>query len=427
MANQVFANNMEVSCKAAMGKAICAFPDVCFTPPENPATPTGVPIPYPNTGMASDTTSGTTTVKISGQEVMLKNKSYFKQSYGDEAGCAAKKGVLTSVNRGKVYFNAWSMDVHFEGENVVRNLDLTTHNHASFPGNSPTWPYLDEMAVNLPPFCQEDAARVMLACGGFKDKDEICKALEPLPYPKRTPTGKPKQSLQSPESRQLSRHNAANACMNARRCFLQPYDPSGCCSPQTPHHLIEASALFDKGRGGAGSQPLQGVNTGSVKYNENKAPCVCAEGTSQSMDGTHGWMHTHQSVENAKRPAGVLMVGNGSSAQPQSFDHVTTYKDAKANAIAAMQKVFPGSACNPKCLEQQLDNYHAQCGIQDSTPIKAVVEGNTKPGEGLARAQSGIEECAQVAPEPAEIHVGLAGAADGGGIGGGGGFGGLSW
>ena len=57
---------------------------------------------------------------------MLKNKSYFKKSTGDEAGCAAKKGVITSVNRGKVYFIAWSMDVKVEGENVVRHLDMTT-------------------------------------------------------------------------------------------------------------------------------------------------------------------------------------------------------------------------------------------------------------------------------------------------------------
>src|SRR5262249_39815351 len=144
--NDVFANGRELACKAGSGKTICAFPDVCFTPPENPATPPGVPIPYPNTGMASDTASGRKTVKISGKEVMLKNKSYFKKSTGDEAGCAAKKGVLTSVNRGKVYFNAWSMDVKFEGENVVRHLDITTHNHASFPGNSPTWPFIDSAA-----------------------------------------------------------------------------------------------------------------------------------------------------------------------------------------------------------------------------------------------------------------------------------------
>jgi RHS repeat-associated protein len=147
MGNQVYANMMEVSCKAASGKSICAFPDVCFTPPQTPATPPGVPIPYPNTGLASDTTDGSSSVKISGQEVMLKNKSYFKKSMGDEAGVAPKKGVVTSKNMGKVYFNAWSMDVKVEGENVVRHLDITTHNHASAPGNSPPMPHIDEMAA----------------------------------------------------------------------------------------------------------------------------------------------------------------------------------------------------------------------------------------------------------------------------------------
>jgi len=146
MGNEVYANGMELACKAGEGKSICAFPDVCFTPPENPATPPGVPIPYPNTGMASDTTDGSKTVQISGKEVMLKNKSYFKKSTGNEAGSAAKKGVVTSVNRGKVYFNAWSMDVKFEGENVVRNLDLTTHNHASPTPNTPPFPFQDRAA-----------------------------------------------------------------------------------------------------------------------------------------------------------------------------------------------------------------------------------------------------------------------------------------
>jgi hypothetical protein len=35
MANEVYANGREVACKAAAGKSICAFPDVCMTPPEN--------------------------------------------------------------------------------------------------------------------------------------------------------------------------------------------------------------------------------------------------------------------------------------------------------------------------------------------------------------------------------------------------------
>lgn len=165
MANQVFANGMEVSCKAADGKSICAFPDVCFTPPQTPATPPGVPIPYPNTGLASDTSDGSTTVKISGQEVMLKNKSYFKKSTGDEAGSAPLKGVVTHKITGKVYFTAWSMDVKVEGENVVRMMDLTTHNHGSSPGNSPPYLYTDEVAAAFqqPPDQCKDLDNVLKA------------------------------------------------------------------------------------------------------------------------------------------------------------------------------------------------------------------------------------------------------------------------
>lgn len=146
MSTEVYANMMSISCKAAKGKSICAMPDVCFTPPQTPATPLGLPVPYPNTALASDASDGSSTVKISGQEVMLKNKSFFKRSSGDEAGSAPKKGMLSSKNMGKVYFNMWSMDVKVEGENVVRHLDITTHNHLKMPGNSPPWIYLDTMA-----------------------------------------------------------------------------------------------------------------------------------------------------------------------------------------------------------------------------------------------------------------------------------------
>lgn len=161
MANKVYANMMEVSCKAASGKTICAFPDVCMTPPMTPATPPGVPIPYPNTGMATDATDGSTSVQISGKEIMLKNKSSFSKSSGDEAGSAPKKGVVTSKNMGKVFFNMWSMDVKVEGENVVRHLDITTHNHASMPGNSPPMPHMDGMA---PPAMGADTGDAPVAC-----------------------------------------------------------------------------------------------------------------------------------------------------------------------------------------------------------------------------------------------------------------------
>lgn len=136
----VFANGLEISGKAVQAQTIAAMPDVCFTPPENPATPPGVPVPYPSFGMGSDTENGTGTVFIGGKTVNIKNKSDESRTSGTEAGCAAKKGVVTSKNTGKKYFNAWSNDVKFDGECVIRFGDLATHNHASPGGNAPPWP-----------------------------------------------------------------------------------------------------------------------------------------------------------------------------------------------------------------------------------------------------------------------------------------------
>lgn len=146
MAN-VFANGLEISGKAVSAQTLAVFPDVCFTPPENPATPPGVPIPYPSFGMSSDTESGTSTVFIGGKTVNIKNKSDLAKTTGTEAGCAAKKGVITSKNTGKSYFNSWSNDVKFDGEPVIRMTDLATHNHGS-PSNTVTWPHTAQITVN---------------------------------------------------------------------------------------------------------------------------------------------------------------------------------------------------------------------------------------------------------------------------------------
>ncbi|RWG53719.1 MAG: DUF4150 domain-containing protein [Mesorhizobium sp.] len=144
----VFANGLEISGKAVNAQTIAAFPDVCFTPPENPATPPGVPIPYPSFGMASDTEQGTSTVKIGNKTVNIKNKSDLSRTSGTEAGCAAKKGLITSKNTGKGYFNSWSNDVKFDGEPVIRMTDLATNNHASPTGNTVTWPHTAAITVN---------------------------------------------------------------------------------------------------------------------------------------------------------------------------------------------------------------------------------------------------------------------------------------
>lgn len=129
MSKNVFANGMEVSGKADDNKTICAMPDVCLTPPSPPAGP--IPIPYPNTAKAADTSDGSKTVMIGGQEVHLKDTSNYKTSTGDEAATKAQgMGVVTHTIQGKMYFTAWSFDVKVEGENVTRHMDLTTHNHA---------------------------------------------------------------------------------------------------------------------------------------------------------------------------------------------------------------------------------------------------------------------------------------------------------
>jgi hypothetical protein len=136
MGTEVYANGMEIACKAASGSASGAFPDTCLTPPPPPAGP--VPVPYPNSAYASDTTDGTTTVMIVGQEVMLKDQSTFKKSVGNEAATKAQgMGVVTHTIQGEASFVAWSMDVKFEGESVPRHLDLMLHNEQSNPSNTP--------------------------------------------------------------------------------------------------------------------------------------------------------------------------------------------------------------------------------------------------------------------------------------------------
>jgi hypothetical protein len=322
MANEVFANGREISCKAADGKSICAFPDVCFTPPETPATPPGVPIPYPNTGMASDTTSGSKTVKISGKEVMLKNKSYFKKSTGDEAGCAAKKGVITSVNRGKVYFNAWSMDVKAEGENVVRHLDLTTHNHNPPPGNSPPWLYQDSMAMgDTKNPCNKTAKKVEDDCKNKTFKDD-----------------------KSP------------ACCKAKKCVLAPYGAQPeCCEPpkRTKHHVVPDHCFRAPPKQGGG------YYHGIKEMSHGKGLCICVTGEDK----------------NEKRKQHAKIHKDFDKAEDKKYPK-WTFKEAKQEAAKACSK---HTGCNKKCLEQQIDQYYKGKGVKDGTVLRADSGGNRTP------------------------------------------------
>jgi hypothetical protein len=152
MSDTVFANGMAVVHAGSSGKSMMAFPDVCLCPPSPPAGP--VPTPLANTASAADLSGGATSVTVDGNPI-AKKSSFIAKSTGDEAAQSTGGGVATHVVQGKTYFQSFSMDVLIEGENVPRHLDLTTHNHASPPPNTPPVPYLSKMNLPPPPATQQ--------------------------------------------------------------------------------------------------------------------------------------------------------------------------------------------------------------------------------------------------------------------------------
>ncbi len=126
MPGTVFANNRGVAHKGSGGMST-VFPDVCKTP--SPAGP--IPIPYPNIGMASNTSGGPSKVKTDGQMPMVKGSKYSMTS-GDEAGSAG--GVMSSSIKGEAEFMMYSFDVKFEGKNACRMGDPLFHNKKNIMG-----------------------------------------------------------------------------------------------------------------------------------------------------------------------------------------------------------------------------------------------------------------------------------------------------
>jgi len=328
MGCEVYANGMTIACKVADGKTIAAMPDVCLSPPTPPAGP--VPIPYPNTAMASDTTKGSKTVQIGGKEVMLKRNSTFKKSTGDEAATKTLgMGVVSHQIQGEVNFCAWSMDVKFEGENVPRNLDLTLHNEMCDPANTPPWPYIDSMAAGTGEDpCEEEKEREQSACGR-RSRTEQC---------------------------------ADPDCQDAQKCRLVPYGGSGspnCCRGQTGHHMIEdhwvknnpAFPWYRSLRDG--NPPPTAAERASGVRTENDAPTVCCEGTRYNMD--HGEMHAAQGlIEEAHMPGGSMA------------NHPWNYGEGKFATTTAHNMTFPAAECSRECLDAQMDAFY---GGDNSRPL----------------------------------------------------------
>jgi hypothetical protein len=126
MSQSTFVNSRGIAHKGSGGMSM-VFPDVCKTP--SPAGP--IPIPYPNIGKSSDTTSGPSTVKTDGEMPMVKTAKY-SMTTGDEAGSAG--GVMSSTTKGEAEFMMYSFDVKFEGNNVCRLGDPMFHNKKNIIG-----------------------------------------------------------------------------------------------------------------------------------------------------------------------------------------------------------------------------------------------------------------------------------------------------
>ncbi len=296
---------------------------------------------------------------------MLKNKSYFKQSMGDEAGCAAKKGVVSSVNRGKVYFIAWSMDVKAEGENVVRNLDMTTHNHASPVTNTPPTVHIDSMAIAYPESCRADVERYNDACSG------------PNKTVTRTPSGQTDR-VQS----------CSDDCRLAQRCVLIPkkHDKKFCCPEtegpldpndtlRTGHHLIEDQWVktnpnfpwYGSGRGAPDALTVVPVETPGRNRagdppaaDDADAPTVCTNHY-RTVGTPHNELHDVQGVFVEQFQTG------GPRAVPGEPNNGFNYGEAKEFAKMAHRSAFPDADCSGTCLEDQLDAFY---GSDNERPMK---------------------------------------------------------
>jgi hypothetical protein len=326
--------------------------------------------------MASDTANGSKTVQIGGDEVMLKDSSYFKTSTGDEAGCAPKKGVVTSKIKGKVNFTAWSMDVKFEGANVPRHLDITLHNEASLPANTPTWPYIDRQDLSTIVKCAADIHREQQACAK-------------LP---KTRSGRVARSAKCADN------DDAKQCREAQKCMLQRHGSakSNCCPGEESHHLVEVHCFSEINNR---TVPLSTFNG----YDLKQAPAVCATGGRE--DKEHGLMHAAQQALEAA-------YNNRTQAFPTPWargESKWTYQEARDAGVFAHKLTYPD--CDPACIKAQLDGYHNQApphgpGVNDGTSVRS------DPGaEGRSQATPTPEQSSQIGQQVAQVEgINLGGA-----------------
>jgi hypothetical protein len=113
--------------------------DVCFFPtPPTPATPPGMPMPYPNIAQHTGATKTTKNVYVRNKKCLVEG-SYIPSSSGDEPGCNTaipngKMGIKSRTQMDKCEFASYSGKVKMEGKGVVVHTATTKHNKENTVG-----------------------------------------------------------------------------------------------------------------------------------------------------------------------------------------------------------------------------------------------------------------------------------------------------
>ncbi|MCU7817077.1 MAG: hypothetical protein KZQ81_18250 [Candidatus Thiodiazotropha sp. (ex Rostrolucina anterorostrata)] len=164
----------------------------------------------------------------------------------------------------------------------------------------------------------------------------------------------------------------ASPCLNAKRCLLVPGSKTGagktsnqgCCAGQTPHHIIPKGQF----------KRSEAANAGKIDdcpgYDEDKAPSICAEGTSHSQGGSH------QRIHDALEP----QIKNGADANGQ-----LSYEQSRDMSVKATRKAAPN--CSTACLKAQLDKYHKKACNQKGGDFK-VRAASAKSGKTYRNVQN---------------------------------------
>ena len=280
---------------------------------------------------------------------MLKNKTYFKKSIGRRSGLRAEEGRGHQQEQGQGVLQCLVDGREDRRRERRPHLDLTTHNHASCPSNTPPQTYIDEATAGLPPGrCDKEKEAI----------DEACNKKKEPPCPGKLSTPKKRDRAYADAA---TKDAKSSSCAQAVKCFLCPYQSGGensCCDGQTGHHIPPWSTTTS----------VSGMASGVTK---GSALCVCLEGTNHSI-GSHGRHHHGGSITFSRRwrrgPKPVFTAATArrrTSVQGAAKDHIKA-----AAAVTEAQ-----TDCSKECIEEQLNKQHQEDDLKKEATHNAPTTG----------------------------------------------------